>query len=183
MSTEYKIFWSITGGLATALLLSFLNRKRVMKNLANDQLTKNFNLSEFVVTSTGLDNIPGDEHKRNLKLLAQNILQPLRDYLQKPIVITSGYRSDLVNKAIGGSATSQHSKGQAADFHVVGMTNQQIVDAIKYLRLPFDQLIDENLKGKQWVHVSYNPNGVRKQLMTARDGANGGTVYSTISVG
>ncbi len=175
--------WWLLGGLGTAFLFSYLNRKRVMENLSENQLTKNFNLSEFIVTATGLDNLPGPKETENLRLLAQKILQPLRDFLGKPISINSAYRSPIVNAAIGGASTSQHMVGQAADIHIDGLTNQQIVDAIKRLGLPYDQLIDEQLRGKKWVHVSFNPNGGRKQLMTARDGAGGKTIYTTISKG
>lgn len=169
-------------GLGVAAVSGLFNRQRVMSDLNKVRLSPNFTLDEFVTTSTGLENIPGPLEIENLRLLVENILQPLRTYLNQPINISSGYRSPLVNTAIGGSKTSQHSKGQAADFSVPGMTNQQIIDAIRYLKLPYDQVIDEQLKGKHWVHVSYVKGG-RKQWMTARDGANGGTVYSTVKTG
>jgi zinc D-Ala-D-Ala carboxypeptidase len=171
-------WWALLATGAGALL----NRKRVMSNLQNIALGKNFNLSEFVITSTGLDNIPGPQEIENLRALVTNILQPLRDYIGKPIHITSGYRSPAVNKMIGGSSTSQHTKGQAADFHIEGMSNQQIIDAIRKLKLPYDQVIDEQLRGKKWIHVSYSPNG-RLQWLTARDGANGATEYKTVKYG
>jgi zinc D-Ala-D-Ala carboxypeptidase len=184
MEKNNRKVWYWIGGIAGGLfLLSLINRERVMSDLRKVKLTANFSLDEFVVTSTGIENIPGPEEVANLRLLAEKILQPLRTYLNQPIVINSAYRSPLVNKAIGGSKTSQHMTGQAADIHVPGLTNQQIIDAIRALKLPFDQLIDEQLKGKKWVHVSYDKNGGRRQLMTARDGANGSTVYATISRG
>lgn len=170
-------------GIGVAAVSGLFNRQRVMSDLSKVKLSPNFNLNEFVVTSTGLDNIPGPEEIENLRLLVQKILQPLRTYLNQPIKISSGYRSPLVNTAIGGSKTSQHSKGQAADFSVPGLTNAQIIEAIRKLNLPYDQVIDEQLRGKHWVHVSYVKNGGRKQWMTARDGANGGTVYNTVLVG
>jgi len=169
-------------GVGFAVVSSLLNRARVMSNLKNIRLSKNFTLDEFVVTSTGLDNVPGPQEIENLRLLVENIMQPLRTYLNRPIVISSGYRSQLVNTAIGGSATSQHSKGQAADFSVPGMTNAQIIDAIRALKLPYDQLIDEQLKGKNWIHISYVRNG-RRQWMTARDGDNGKAKYETVQIG
>lgn len=169
-------------GVGFAVVSSLINRSRVMSNLKDIRLSKNFTLDEFVITSTGLDNVPGPQEIENLRQLVQNILQPLRTYLNQPIVISSGYRSQLVNDKIGGSATSQHSKGQAADFSVPGMTNAQLIDAIRTLKLPYDQLIDEQLKGKHWIHVSYSPNG-RRQWLTARDGDNGKAKYETIKIG
>lgn len=146
------------------------------------KLSENFTLDELTVTSTGLDNKPSDAEIANLKALVVNILQPLRAHLGKPIKITSGFRSPAVNKAIGGSDTSQHKVGQAADFHVEGMTNQQIIDEIRKLKLPYDQLIDEQLKGSKWIHVSYKTNG-RKQWLTARDKKGGGVVYTVVKNG
>lgn len=169
-------------GIGVAAVSGVFNRQRVMSDLKKVRLSPNFTLDEFVVTSTGLDNIPGPQEIENLRLLVENILQPLRTYLNQPIKISSGYRSPMVNTAIGGSKTSQHSKGQAADFSVPGLTNAQIIEAIRALKLPYDQVIDEQLRGKHWVHVSYVKGG-RKQWMTARDGANGGPVYSTVKVG
>lgn len=146
------------------------------------KLSENFTLEELLVTSTGLPNKPTDAEIANLKALAVNILQPLRTAIGKPIKISSGFRSEAVNKAIGGSPTSQHKIGQAADFSVEGMTNQQIVDKVRELGLPYDQIIDEQLKGKKWIHISYKAKG-RKQWLTARDKQGGGVVYATVKIG
>jgi zinc D-Ala-D-Ala carboxypeptidase len=179
-----KWFWwllSIGGGVA---IIGFANKKRVEKKLSEVQLSKNFNLSEFVRTSTGIDNIPTPEAVQNLELLVQNILQPLRDAVGKPIRITSGYRSPAVNASVkGSSTTSQHMKGQAADFQIDGMTNQQIIDLVRKLKLPYDQIIDEQLKGKKWIHVSYVRNGSRRAWLTARDKTGGGTLYAEVMRG
>ena len=175
-----KWYWWLLGGTVVAVLI---NRQRVIHNLKNMQLSKNFSLDEFVITGTGIENVPGEGEISNLQALVQSILQPLRDYLGKPIIITSGYRSPLVNSAIGGSKTSQHVNGEASDFHVEGLTNQQIIDAIRRLNLPYDQVIDEQLKGRKWVHVSHKQSGNRKQWLTARDGQNGSTVYNTVQYG
>lgn len=145
------------------------------------KLSQDFNLSEFTVTSTGLANNPGPREVENILQLVVNVLQPLRNYLKRPIRITSGYRSPEVNKKIGGAGSSQHLSGQAADFVIDGLTNQQIIDAIKHLRLPYDQLIDEQLKGKKWVHVSYSDLKNRGEFLTARDSASGGTDYKMIA--
>jgi zinc D-Ala-D-Ala carboxypeptidase len=180
-----KWYWWIAIALAVLGLGGFFNRKRVMEDLSNIKLSENFNLSEFVKTSTGFDNIPPPEVVEQLRLLVKNILQPLRTHLNKPIKITSGYRSPLVNANVEGSSkTSQHMKGQAADFQVSGMTNQQLIDIIRQLRLPYDQVIDEQRGSSLWVHVSFNPNGVRGQWLTRRDpGPGREREYELIKVG
>lgn len=185
-----KWYWWIAIALAVLGLGGFFNRKRVMSDLSKVQLSENFNLSEFVKTSTGVDNIPTPEAIEQLKLLVKNILQPLRTHLGRPITITSGYRSPLVNSKVEGSSkTSQHMKGQAADLVIPGMTNQQIIDVVRQLRLPYDQIIDEERKRidgsvSKWIHVSFNPNGQRKQWMTRRDpGPDRPREYELIKVG
>lgn len=93
-------------------------------------------------------------------------LQPLRTKLGKPMIITSGYRNKQVNKLVGGAVdkngnpTSQHCKGQAADFYVKGMTIQQVIDFVKKSGVEYDQLINEYDK---WIHISYNKGHNRKQ--------------------
>lgn len=171
-------------GIGVLVVTSQGNRVLVMSDLKKIQLSPNFNLSEFVRTSTGIDNIPGPEEIENLRALVTNVLQPLREYVKRPIRITSGYRSPGVNAAVGGSSkTSQHMKGQAADFQIDGMTNQQIIDAVRMLGLPYDQIIDEQLRGSKWIHVSYVKTGNRLAWLTARDRTGGGTQYATVKVG
>lgn len=168
----------VIAGLFIALLL---NRKRAMNDLSKIRLSKNFVLSEFVRTSTGFDNIPNETEIENIRSLAKNVLQPLRDYLARPVVISSGFRSQQVNEAVGGSETSQHRTGEAADISVEGVTNKQIIDAIIFLALPFDQLIDEKTMSggrlASWVHVSFSANRQRAQVLAARwDGTK--TIYT-----
>lgn len=86
-------------------------------------------------------------------------LQPLRDKLGKPMIVSSGYRNSQVNKLVGGVSTSQHTKGQAADFTVPGMTIAQVIDFIKKSNIEYDQLIDE----RTWVHISFVKGKNRKQ--------------------
>jgi hypothetical protein len=136
-------------------------------------ITKNLTLQELINSNTakakGIDNSPTNEHLRNLIEIANNIFQPLRDGIGKPIRISSGYRSEKLNKAVGGSKTSQHNKGQALDLvATTGFTNKDIFDYIKN-NLEFDQMIWEFGTDKQpdWVHVSYNKGKNRKQVLKA----------------
>lgn len=145
-------------------------------------ITKNLTLQELIDSNTakakGIDNSPTNEHLRNLIEIANNIFQPLRDGIGKPIRISSGYRSEKLNKAVGGSKTSQHNKGQALDLvATTGFTNKDIFDYIKN-NLEFDQMIWEfgTDKNPDWVHISYNKGKNRKQVLKAikKDGK---TVY------
>jgi len=136
-------------------------------------ITKNLTLQELINSNTakakGIDNSPTNEHLRNLIEIANNIFQPLRDGIGKPITISSGYRSEKLNKAVGGSKTSQHNKGQALDLvATTGFTNKDIFDYIKK-NLEFDQMIWEfgTDKNPDWVHVSYNKGKNRKQVLKA----------------
>jgi hypothetical protein len=151
------------------------------------QLSANLTLVEVTKSSTakrlGIDNIPTAEHLANLKLVAQNIFQPIREHFQKPINVSSGYRSKALNDATpGSSATSQHCSGEALDLDqdsmTTGITNKMVFDYIKN-NLNFDQLIwefgDDN--NPDWVHVSYESTGrQRKQILKAVR-VNGKTTY------
>ena len=145
-------------------------------------ITKNLTLEELIHSDTakakGIDNSPTNEHLKYLIEIANNIFQPLRDGIGKPIRISSGYRSEKLNKAVGGSKTSQHNKGQALDLVATpGFTNKDIFDYIKK-HLEFDQMIWEfgTDTNPDWVHVSYNKGKNRKQVLKAikKDGK---TVY------
>ena len=111
-----------------------------------------------------------------MKLLAEAVFEPLRKWYGKPIQVTSFFRSAKINKAIGGSATSQHSLGQAIDIDTVS-DNRKLFDYIKG-NLPFDQLIWENGDDNTpaWIHVSYTETRNRKQILRATR-KNGKTVY------
>lgn len=136
---------------------------------------KYFTIEELTASSTarlrGIANIPSEEHKDNLEVLINNVLDKVREWYGKPITVTSGYRSFNLNNAINGSKTSQHSKGQAAD--IVGQSSVDNASLFNYIKnnLAFDQLIWE--KGDDlnpaWVHVSFSPNN-RKQVLKTKDG-------------
>lgn len=132
------------------------------------RLSNNLTLAEVTKSATakrkGISNEPTIEHLENLKALALNIFQPLRDYFGVPITVSSGYRSAELNSLIGGSTTSQHCKGEAIDIDVYGnLTN---ADVFSYLRehTNFDQLIWEfgNEKQPDWVHCSYKRLGINR---------------------
>lgn len=129
-----------------------------------ENLSDNFTLEELISSTTakakGIDNTPGAIEKQNLKLLAQTVLQPIRDKYGKPITITSGYRCPKLNAAVGGSKTSQHMKGQAADIKCTATSKAELFNLIKGMinkgELTVGQLIWEygTKKEPNWIHVS-----------------------------
>lgn len=126
-----------------------------------------FTKSELTRSDTarirGIDNTPTPEASAALDALMWNVLDPIRRMWGKPIIVNSGYRCPKLNAAVGGSATSQHMKGEAADITAGGPTkNKELFDMIAQSAIPFDQLIDE--KNYRWIHVSYRPNGRRNIL-------------------
>ena len=133
-----------------------------------------------------IDNAPTDEHIENLRILAANIFQPMRDHFGKAIYISSGYRSEALNKAIKGSKTSQHCKGEALDIDNDnannGVTNRDIYEFIRD-NLKFDQLINEfPVKGNpSWVHVSYSKTQQRNQILKAYKDSRNITRYKKLS--
>jgi zinc D-Ala-D-Ala carboxypeptidase len=148
------------------------------------QLSKNLSLAEVMRSETakrkGVSNMPTEAHIANFKLLAEKVFQPIREHFGVPIHISSGYRSAALNKAVGGSATSQHCTGEAIDIDMDGtsVTNRQIFDFIKD-NLEFDQCIFEfgTEENPDWVHVSYESTGKqRKQILRAKK-VGGKTVY------
>jgi zinc D-Ala-D-Ala carboxypeptidase len=143
------------------------------------KLTEHFTLEEMTVSGyaarNGINNTPSETATQNLILLCKQVLEPLRMRVQKPIIIISGYRSKKVNAAIGGTSTSQHMKGQAADFIVIGMTIEEVFNIVAG-QFPYDQLIQEF---GQWVHVSYKE-PLRKEKLLAKH-VNGKTKYETIA--
>ena len=152
-------------------------------------LSKNLTLAEVTKSTTakrlGIDNTPDEWTTENLRQIAINIFQPLREAFGCPIYVSSGYRSGELNTAIGGSTRSQHVEGRAFDLDADvygGCTNSQIFNWIKE-NLDFDQLIwefgdDDN---PDWVHVSYVYDGVnRKRCLKACRDDNGKTYYEVI---
>jgi len=142
------------------------------------RLSKNLTLSEVTKSNTAIKknipNQPTKQHLQNLTVLAQNVFQPIREYFNKPIYISSGYRSKELNKYIGGASRSQHSKGEAIDIDNDfrnSVTNKEIFDYIKD-NLDFDQLISEGgtIDNPAWIHVSYKSNGNRNKVLRMENG-------------
>lgn len=125
---------------------------------------KYFTLSELTATTTGLPNQPGVAETKNLETLVKKVLDPIREIMGIPIIVTSGFRSFAVNKKVGGAATSQHLRGEAAD--LICADNKKLYSAIMD-NLEFDQLIWEKGNDNQpaWVHVSYRHGFNRKQVL------------------
>tara|TARA_Y100001938_G_scaffold110929_1_gene151724 strand:+ start:665 stop:1129 length:465 start_codon:yes stop_codon:yes gene_type:complete len=151
------------------------------------QLSKNFNLVELTKSQTatrkGIDNTPSAEHQANLQSLCACILQPVRDHFSQVVTVSSGYRSQELCLAIGSKTTSQHAKGEAADFEIFGVSNKELTDYINE-NLEYDQLILEYWKESDpnsgWVHCSYSKGNNRKQYLKAYKDENNKTCYQSM---
>ena len=148
------------------------------------KLSKNFSMAEFTKSQTaerkGIDNTPQGEHLEAAKALFENVVQKVRDHFG-PTVINSGYRSPELNAAVGGSATSQHCHGEAADIEVPGVANADLANWIVD-NTDFDQVILEfytpGIPDSGWVHVSYKADGSNRGKPMTASRVNGKTVYS-----
>ena len=137
-------------------------------------LSKHFKLEEFeksmTATRKGIKNKAGAGEIKSLGDLCYECLEPMRAHFDKPVTITSGYRSEALCEAIGSKKTSQHTKGQAADLEINGVPNIKIAYWLSN-NVDFDQLIleyfDKNDPSCGWIHISYNEKGNnRKQVLT-----------------
>ena len=157
------------------------------------RISKNFTLAELTKSNTatrlGISNTPDKEGIHKLRLLATELLQPLRNAVG-PLRVTSGYRSESLNAAIGGSNKSQHTKCEAVDLQFVKrgrMDNMRIFNAIVTLGLDFDQLIlefgnpaptaDKDSNNPDWIHISWKITGNRRQILVAYKDENNRTKY------
>jgi hypothetical protein len=146
-------------------------------------LSANFTLKELTKSDTatrlGLDNTPDDEALENLKTLCEKVLQPVREHFDKSVSVNSAYRSPESNAAVNGSKSSDHCKGMAADIEIVGVANadlaQWIMDNLEYTQLILE-FYTPGIPDSGWVHVSYDPNNLKKQELTATKVA-GKTTY------
>ena len=138
---------------------------------------RDFTFDELIRSATaerlGIDNFPDPEEMDNLHMLAEKILQPLRDAWQRPIVVSSGYRSPALNKALGGARNSQHLYGEAADIQSATRSpedNQKLFALASALvcdgTIEVGQLIDEH--AYQWIHISLPTPRLRNQILHLR---------------
>ena len=135
-----------------------------------DQVSKHITLDEAITSATalrnGINNSPDSVTFERMKLVANKCFEPLREWYGKPIKINSFYRSQLLNTKVGGSATSQHCKGEAIDISAGSkVENKKLFDWI-CANLDFDQVINEY--DFTWVHISYKSKGNRKQILVVK---------------
>ena len=137
-------------------------------------LSANFTLKELTKSDTatrlGIDNTPDEATIENIKLLCQEVLQPIRDHFGKSVTVNSCFRSPESNAAVGGSKTSDHCLGRAADIEIDGIPNpelaQWIMDNLDYTQLILE-FYTQGQPNSGWVHVSYDPNNIKMQELTA----------------
>lgn len=133
--------------------------------MASEIISANFSFEEFEDSNTAdelnIDNhIPSEQIKTSIRILVHNVLQPLRDHIGKPLIINSGYRCKVLNSKLGGSATSQHLKGEAADLRCQNTTEVLLLaqTVIRY-KIPFDQMVLYD----RFLHISFNSKGRQRQ--------------------
>ena len=148
------------------------------------KLSKNFSRAEIEHSNTakrlGISNEMSDKHLETKQRVIDNLIQPMRDAIG-PIRISSGYRSPKLNKAIGGSSRSQHSKGEALDlqFWEKGkMNNKVIYDWVLESGVEFDQMINEF--DYSWIHISLKSRENRSQILEAYKNEKGKTAYKLV---
>ena len=129
---------------------------------------KYFSFQEFerseTATRYAIDNSMSETAKANVAVLVDRVLDPLREAWGRPIYVNSGYRCAELNKAVGGSKTSHHMRGMAADIRTGNyVDNAKLFQLIQTLKLPFTQLIDES--NFAWVHVSLDPANIKRQIL------------------
>ena len=139
----------------------------------------NFRMSELIHSDTAvlykINNMPDIQSLDNLLLLIINTLQPVRDLIGKPMIVTSGYRCKQLNQKLNGSPTSEHLKGMACDFVITGLPVSDIVSKIRHSKIPFNQLIEEHGKNGTWVHISYNRAGNKRDVLRYKN-----SIYTNI---
>ena len=149
------------------------------------KLSPNFTLEELCASTKAkelqiINQVTDATHLQALKTLAKEVLQPIRDLHGGPVTVTSGYRQPALNKALGGSPTSQHPKGEAADI-TVGCPddNKNLFEQIARSGIPYDQLICEF--GGEWLHVSHRLHGPQRRQVLEAYKVKGVTRYRDIT--
>lgn len=138
-------------------------------------LSKHITLEEFTKSQTatrkGISNVPSEMDIARMKLLCEHVIEPIREHFNAPVRILSGYRCPALNNAVGGSRTSQHMNGEAADIEVAGVSNWDVLSYVLN-NLEYDQLIQEYMKEGDahagWIHVSYRERGNRNKFLIVR---------------
>ena len=149
------------------------------------KLSTNFTLEELCASSKAkelqiINQVTDATHLQALKSLAKEVLQPIRDMHGGPVTVTSGYRQPALNKALGGSPTSQHPKGEAADITVGSPAdNKDLFEQIARSDIPYDQLICEF--GGEWLHVSHRLHGLQRRQVLESHKVKGVTRYKDIT--
>jgi uncharacterized protein YcbK (DUF882 family) len=133
------------------------------------RISEHISFEEAVLSPTairnGIDNMPNDQELNNMKLVAENCFEPLRKMWGKPIKVNSFFRSQKLNQLVGGSSSSQHTKGQAIDITTgTKEQNKKLFELAKTLE--FDQLINEF--DFSWLHISFKATGNRKQILVIK---------------
>ncbi|MCO6500573.1 MAG: SH3 domain-containing protein [Vicingus serpentipes] len=154
--------------------------------MSTTKISKHISYKEAVVSATAtrrnIKNVPNEKQLKAMQTLAKKVFEPLRVHFDKPIRVNSFFRSVALNKTIGGSATSQHCKGEAIDIDATaGVTNKQLYNYIKD-NLEFDQLIWEFGTDKEpdWVHVSYTTSKPNRNQLLRASKKRGKSVYTVI---
>jgi len=131
------------------------------------RISKHISIEEATLSPTalrlGIDNTPNEDVLVNMKLVAERCFEPIREFYGKPIKVNSFYRCDALNKAVSGSATSQHTQGKAIDISTGTKAGNKLIYEWAKNNLIFDQLINEY--DYAWVHISYNKNNNRNQTL------------------
>lgn len=153
------------------------------------QISKHLTFEECTQSDTAdklgiINNNPNQSVVENMKLLAENVFEPIREHFKTPIHVSSMYRGLVLNQAIGGALTSQHCSGQAMDIDMGDKGKPSNFEVFQYIKnnLKFDQLIWEmgTDKNPSWVHVSYSSTKNRGQVLKARKNKLGKTIYENI---
>lgn len=148
-------------------------------------LSANFTLAELTFSQTAarmhIDNTPSPTQVSNLRALCVNVLQPFRETAQAPVVVSSGFRSEALNRFVNGSPDSQHMRGEAADIVVPQWSVTRAFRLIVEQSLPFDQLIFEGGSQSQWVHVSHSRKRQRGDMFVAKFPVAGGVHYQRLT--
>lgn len=134
----------------------------------------NFKISELIHSDTAarlkINNLPDINSLDNLLYLICECLQPIREYIKRPMIISSGYRCKALNTTVGGVKNSAHLYGRAADFVINGLTPADIIKSIIKSGVKYTQLIEEHSGSNHWVHIEYNRNNLKCQNLLYKNG-------------